>query len=185
MPREIRYAVRLSAEDVRWVPTQVELADIYEQHLPSIWRYVRARVPDHADAEDAASEVFERAARGWHRYDPAKGSVAAWLAGIAHHVVADWWRQRHVEEPVPDPPATTDDAAAAEDDIASRVDAAVIRRHLHILTNREREALALRYGARLSNAEVGDVLGISDAGARMLLHRAVEKLRGVIRDTRD
>jgi len=162
------------------VPTQPDLAGVYQQHLPSIWRYVRARVPDHADAEDAASEVFARAARGWHRYDPSKGTVGAWLAGIAHHVVADWWRQRHVEEPVAEPPTTSADSTAF-DDIAGRVDAAVIRRHLHILTDRERDALALRYGAGLTSAEVGDVLGISDAGARMLLHRAVEKLRGVIR----
>lgn len=158
---------------------QPELATVYEQHLPSVWRYVRARVPDHADAEDATSEVFARAARGWHRYDPSKGTVGAWLAGIAHHVVADWWRQRAVEEPVPDPP-TPPVPPTATDDVADRVDAAAIRLHLGILTDRERDALALRYGASLSSAEVGGVLGISDAGARMLLHRAVGKLREVI-----
>lgn len=146
--------------------------EVYEQHVASVWRYVRSRVPDHADAEDATSEVFERAARGWHRYDPVKGSVGAWLAGIAHHVVADWWRQRKTE--LPAEPVVQDDVAER---VEERVDAAEVRKHLHLLTDRERDALALRFGADLSSAEVGGVLGISDAGARMLIHRAVAKLR--------
>lgn len=158
----------------------MDLASVYEQHLPSIWRYVRARVPDHADAEDAASEVFARAARGWHRYDDSKGSVGAWLAGIAHHVVADWWRHRSTEEPTADPPDVQPTNASEETDIDARVDAAAVRQHLHLLTDRERDALALRYGAGLTSQEVGDVLGISDAGARMLVQRAVHKLREVM-----
>jgi RNA polymerase sigma factor (sigma-70 family) len=161
------------------VPQPSPLAEVYEQHLASVWRYVRARVPDHADAEDATSEVFARAARGWHRYDPAKGAVGAWLAGIAHHVVADWWRQRSAEVPADEAAATPiqEDAAELVDE---RVDAAEVRKHLHLLTDRERDALALRFGADLSSTEVGDVLGISDAGARMLIHRAVAKLRGAM-----
>lgn len=159
------------------------LASVYEQHVASVWRYVRARVPDHADAEDATSEVFARAARGWHRYDSAKGSAGAWLAGIAHHVVADWWRQRAGEHPA-DESGHNETAAPQEDQpeqvAEARVDAEEVRRHLHVLTNRERDALALRFGADLSSAEVGEVLGISDAGARMLVHRAVAKLREVM-----
>lgn len=158
-------------------------AEVYEQHLASVWRYVRARVPDHADAEDATSEVFARAARGWHRYDPSKGAVGAWLVGIAHHVVADWWRHRGAEVPVdeagsPDTPAPQEHEP--EHIAESRVDAAEVRKHLHLLTDRERDALALRFGAELSSTEVGDILGISDAGARMLIHRAVAKLRGAM-----
>jgi len=163
------------------------LAAIYEQHVSSVWRYARARVPDHADAEDVTSEVFARAARAWDRYDPARGSVGAWLAGIAHHVVADWWRGRGPELPV-------DDVAMAGSDMAAdpagspermaevRAGAAEVRRHLDMLTDREREALALRFGAGLTSAEVGEVLGVSDAGARMLVYRAVGKLRAVMAD---
>lgn len=157
------------------------LAGVYEQHLASVWRYVRARVPDHADAEDATSEVFARAARGWHRYDASKGSVGAWLAGIAHHVVADWWRGRAMEEPVADPPSPAPNADPNEA-VDARIDAARVHEHLGALTDRERDALALRFAAGLDSTEVGAVLGISDAGARMLVYRAVNKLRAVMSD---
>jgi len=152
---------------------------VYRQHLAPVWRYVRARVPDASEAEDMTSEVFLRAARAWPTYDPGRGAVLPWLVGIARHVVADWWRRR---PPVPtDPealgPGPTGDAEA---EALRRLDAAEFRRHLAVLTDRERDAVALRFGAGLPAAEIGDLLGISDAGARMLVHRAVTKLRGEV-----
>ena len=156
-----------------------DFGQLYEQHLAPVWRYVRARVPDHAEAEDLTSEVFARAVRGWARYDTTKGTVGAWLAGIAHHVVADWWRRRGRETPVEDmePFAGGGDPADVAHEVRDE-----LRRHAHLLTEREAEALALRFAAGLSAAEVGSVLGISDAGARMLVHRAVTKLREVMSD---
>lgn len=161
-----------------------ELAVIYEEHRASLWRYVRARVPDHADAEDVTSEVFARAARGWSRYDPSRGTVGAWLVGIAHHVVADWWRVRAPEIPTGDVAQTADRSTGidASDAVDARLDADNVRAHLSVLTDRERDAIALRFAAGLSSSEVGAVLGISDAGARMLVYRAVGKLRAVMGD---
>lgn len=157
-----------------------DFGQLYQQHLAPVWRYVRARVPDHTEAEDLTSEVFARAVRGWGRYDSTKGSVGAWLVGIAHHVVADWWRRRGRETPVEDmgPFARGGgDPADASHEIRDE-----LRRHAHLLSEREAEALALRFAAGLSAAEVGSVLGVSDAGARMLVHRAVTKLREVMSD---
>jgi RNA polymerase sigma-70 factor (ECF subfamily) len=158
------------------------LAAIYEQNVASVWRYARARVPDHADAEDVTSEVFARAARAWDRYDPSRGSVAAWLAGIAHHVVADWWRGRAPELPVAHMVDRADAGPSPEGVVEAKDDAAGLHRALDAagLTEREREAVALRFGAGLSSGEVGSVLGVSDAGARMLVYRAVGKLRAVV-----
>ena len=147
---------------------------VYRQHVASVWRYVRARVPDQAEAEDMTSEVFLRAARAWPTYDASKGAVGAWLVGIARHVVADWWRRR------PAVPVAEVDAGVggdAEAEALRRLRAEDLRRHFAVLTDRERDAVALRFGAGLRSAEVGAQLGISDAGARMLVHRAVAKLR--------
>lgn len=150
---------------------------VYRQHLAPVWRYVRARVPDGGEAEDMTSEVFLRAARAWPTYDPGRGSVLPWLVGIARHVVADWWRRRPAVPVADVDPGETGDAEA---EALRRLDAHEFRRHLAVLTDREREAVALRFGAGLPAADIGAVLGISDAGARMLVHRAIVKLRGEV-----
>lgn len=160
-----------------------DLRELYLQQMASVWRYVRSRVPSDAEAKDVTSEVFLRAVRSHARFDPARGSEGAWLAGIARHTVADWWRRRPAEVPVDnaDPSWQLVDAADGPEERAVRGDAAaLIRRSLGVLSDRERDAVALRFAAGLRPVEVGSVLGISEAAAKMLVHRAVAKLRAVI-----
>jgi RNA polymerase sigma-70 factor (ECF subfamily) len=156
-----------------------ELSDVYAQELAPVWRYVRARVPAHADAEDLTSEVFVRAVRSWHRYDARRASVRTWLLGIAHHVVTDWWR-RHGREVPSDRLELEGTAESAEDAAIGRAEVEELRSHLGRLTEKERDAVALRFGGGLRAAEAGAVLGVSEAALRMLVYRAVSKLREVM-----
>ncbi len=160
------------------MPTTLE--DLYREHAAPVWRYVRARLPGDADAEDVTSDVFLRAHRSLDRYDPGQGAPRAWLVGIARHAVADWWRKRGVEDPTAEPPAGADPGEDPGTAIERLEAAGELARHLAVLSPREQEAIALRFAAELPSAEVGDALGISPTAARMLVHRAVVKLRGVI-----
>ena len=157
----------------------VEVGALYRDHATRVWRYARARLPTDADAEDVTSEVFSRVMRSADRFDPDRGTEAAWIIGIARHAVADWWRRRRPEDPTEAPSdAPTDDEpgehAVAEDD------ARALHLHLRVLSEREREAVALRFGAELSSPEIGAAMGISPTAARMLVHRGVTKLREVM-----
>ncbi|WP_436794434.1 RNA polymerase sigma factor [Actinospongicola halichondriae] len=160
----------------------VEVGALYRDHAPQVWRYARTRLPTDADAEDVTSEVFTRAMGSLHRFDPAKGTEAAWVLGIARNVTADFWRRRKPEDPTETPPETgpqvwsdvAADAAVRHDDARS------LLAHLTVLSDREREAVALRFGAELSSPEIGEAMDISPTAARMLVHRGVTKLREVI-----
>lgn len=152
---------------------------LYRDHAASVWRYARARLPTDADAEDVTSDVFSRALRSARTFDPQHGSSAAWVMGIARHATADWWRRRGPEAPVAQPPDTAHDEGP--DTVVARTAATdEVRRLLDHLSEREREVVALRFASELSSAQIGDALGISPTAARMLLHRAVTKLRGVV-----
>lgn len=152
---------------------------LYREHATAVWRYARARVPTDADAEDVTSEVFARAIRSAETYSPDRGTSGAWVIGIARNTVADFWRRRRPEDPtdaVPESGATGGTGADVDDHLG---DVDVLRRALARLSDREREAIALRFGAELSSADIGASLGISPTAARMLVHRAVTKLREV------
>lgn len=158
--------------------------DIYREHVTPVWRYVRLRVPSDSDAEDVTSQVFEKALRSWPSYDASRGPVGGWLVGIARHAVADWWRKHGRELPV-DELGDRFDRSADDDpegEALRRLGADDVRRRLGLLTAREREAVALRFGSELSSAEVAAVLGVSPSAARMLVHRAIGRLRVVIDD---
>jgi RNA polymerase sigma-70 factor (ECF subfamily) len=163
-----------------------EFREVYERWLPVIWRYVRTRIPEHYEAQDITSEIFTRAWRAWSRYDPAMGTARAWLLGIAHHVVADWWRSRRTEgwplghrlpealdsnvSPYPRP----DEVVLQEELLAQ------LQRALTTLSDREREAIALRFAGGLTSAEIGQILGLTEGAVKMMIYRAIMKLQGVM-----
>jgi RNA polymerase sigma-70 factor (ECF subfamily) len=158
-----------------------ELGVMYRDHAAAVWRYARSRLPTDADADDLTSDVFARALRSAARYDPTRGNPRMWLMGIARHAAADWYRRRAPEVPraeLPEPVAEEEPAA----DALRAEQRGDVRALLDHLSEREREAVGLRFGAELSAAEIGELLGTSATGARMLVHRAVTKLRGVVAD---
>lgn len=158
--------------------------DIYREHVTPVWRYVRLRVPSDSDAEDVTSQVFEKALTSWPTYDAARGTVGGWLVGIARHATADWWRRHGREIPVERIADRVEQSAEddPEADALRRLGADDVRRRLALLTSREREAVALRFGSELTSAEAAAVLGVSPSAARMLVHRAIERLREVMGD---
>lgn len=161
--------------------------DVYVETLPTVWRVVSARIPDPREAEDVTSDVFVRALQSWARYDPTLGTPSAWLCGIAHRAIADWWRSsRRSALDTPLAFASEGDldsrAVAPSDDQPERMairgeQLEALRRGLAALPERERDALALRFAGGLRSVEVGQILGLSAGATRMLLLRSLLKLR--------
>jgi RNA polymerase sigma-70 factor (ECF subfamily) len=157
-----------------------ELGVLYREHAAAVWRFTRSRLPTDADAEDVTSEVFARAMRSTHTFESSRGTPRAWLIGIARNTANDWWRKRRPEDPVEAPT----DIAADDDPLREALRSerlADLRLQLADLSDREREVLSLRFAAELTSPEIGELLGISPTAARMLIHRAITKLRGVLR----
>lgn len=153
-----------------------DFADVYAEQLDRVWRFVRARVPDHHEAHDITSDVFVRAWRSWDRFDPTRGAVEPWLFTIAHRTVTDWYRRRRCEPVGPGldraDPAIGPEDGALRDELLVQLGGA-----LETLTSRERDALALRFAARLKNAHIARVLGTTEGAAKMMVHRAIRRLR--------
>jgi RNA polymerase sigma-70 factor (ECF subfamily) len=148
---------------------------LYRSSRDDVYAYVAGLLRDRAAAEDATAAAFERAYRKRGRWDPRRGSRRAWLFGIARNAALDELRRRGrqatlIVEPTDE---TADTSAGAE--VALR--RAVLRSALEALTSRERELVALKFFAGLDNAEIAEILGISESNAGTRLHRSMEKLR--------
>ncbi len=60
-----------------------------EPLIRRVYAYLAYRIGDGPDAEDVASETFERALRYRDSYRPSKGQPIGWLIGIPRHCIAD------------------------------------------------------------------------------------------------
>lgn len=149
---------------------------LYRASRDDVYAYVAGLLRDRAAAEEVTAAAFERAYRKRKRFDPARGSARAWLFGIARNAALDELRRRRRHAALAADPR--DAEATAVDDAADHALArTTVRAALERLAPRERELVALKFHAGLSNAEIASVLGVSETNAGTLLHRTMTKLR--------
>jgi len=155
---------------------------IYDHYFTPVYRYVRYRVQDANAAEDITSEVFERALRHITSYRPERGEFALWLLAIARNAVRDHLRsmRRHRWLPIdlyarvaskePQP-----DAVSAENEAWRQVEKA-----LRELSDRERDLVALAFGATLSHRQIAAIMDLSESNVGVMLHRTVKRMRAIV-----
>jgi RNA polymerase sigma-70 factor, ECF subfamily len=152
---------------------------LYRSSRDDVYAYVATLLRDDAAAEDVTALAFERAYRRRRSFDRARGNERAWLFGIARNAALDELRRRrrHARLAVdPEDPASTR-AFADEDPTDCALRRTALRAGLDGLAPRERELVALKFHAGLTNAEIARVLGVSESNAGTLLHRTMAKLR--------
>ncbi len=151
---------------------------LYRDARDDVFAYAATLLHDRAAAEDITAQAFERAYRRRSRFDARRGSPRAWLFGIVRNAALDELRKRKraatAQMPQPNPEPAPDEAA----ELAAERDA--VRAALQRLAPRDREVIALKYHAELSNTELAAVLGVSPTNAGTLLHRAMTKLREAV-----
>ena len=152
-----------------------DFAEVAHEHLDAVHRYVSQLVRDRDAAEDLTAAAFERALRRWDRYDPARGRPEVWLCGIARNLVLDHWRRerrlRRLQETLGQRAAAV---AAPADNSAGLTGLAGA---LGVLSDAEREVIALRVLLDMSCDEAAAVMGTSATSCSTALHRALSKLR--------
>ena len=143
-----------------------------ERLTQSVYAYVAYRIGAGPDAEDATSEVFARALRyRKSTYDGSKGTPIAWLLGIARRVLAE--RATDDRLTVAEVPGHRR-AGQARGRLGEPADDAGA---VATLGERDRELVALRYGADLTAAQIGELLDLSPNAVEVALHRALRRLR--------
>jgi RNA polymerase sigma-70 factor, ECF subfamily len=158
---------------------------LYAEHAQPLYAFLSYRTGDRVLAEDLLADTFERALRARRRYDPRRGGEKTWLYAIALNCLRDHMRRRGSE-------ATALARVAADTDSGSSGgieqigDRDLIGRCLELLSEEEREAIALRFGADLTVPQIAKLTGERLTTVEGRVYRALRKLRDSIErpDTR-
>jgi RNA polymerase sigma-70 factor, ECF subfamily len=150
--------------------------EMYRSHLAGLFAFLVYRTGDRALAEDLAAETFARALGNRRRFDRRKASEKTWLYAIALNALRDHARRadaevRALERAEPLRPAFVDTAVL---DVERRDG---LERAMVVLSNDEREAIALRFGAELTIPEIAAVTGEEQTTVGGRVYRALRKLR--------
>jgi RNA polymerase sigma-70 factor, ECF subfamily len=149
-----------------------------EPLIRRVYSYAAYRLGDGPDAEDATSEVFERALRYRQSYDESRGLPEQWLIGIARRCVDDALAARRVA-----PAQQPDDLTPAPGDVESdTVRRLAVAAAIVTLDDRARDLLALRYGADLTARQIGELLELKTNAVEVALHRTLQRLKQQLED---
>jgi len=150
---------------------------LYDRFFEPVNRYLRYRVDSTWDADDLTTLVFMKALENFHQYR-GDGPFAAWIFRIAHNVYVDYIRG-HREYATHDVmlEIAAGSAGGPEEQVLQGEELKKLRRLLRDLPADYRDVVALRYAADLRFAQIGEVLGKTEAAVRMLHHRALKQLR--------
>ena len=158
------------------VPVEaVDWDAVYREEMPRVFNYFRYRGFERATAEDLTSATFEKAWRARDRYRRDRAAVSTWLLAIARNAATDHLRRSRaavplVETDVPD--ERTPEQAALQGEHLRR-----LRELLSELPGRERELLALKYGAEATNRAIATITGLGESNVGTILHRTIGTLR--------
>jgi RNA polymerase sigma-70 factor (ECF subfamily) len=156
--------------------SEADFAELYRIELPRVYNFFRYRVGDGALAEDLTSETFEKAWRNRHKYKHDLAAFSTWLFTIARRVAIDHYRKQRSHVSL-DELVHLSAEENTEDLAQQRADFVRLSFLLAQLEDRDRELVALKYGAGLTNRTIASLTGLTESNVGVILHRALHSLR--------
>jgi RNA polymerase sigma-70 factor, ECF subfamily len=153
--------------------------ELYERYVTRIYNYIYYRTGNHHDAEDVTARVFQRALQHIPNYVNRGLPFSAWLYRIAHNLVVNWHRDKGRRKVVPldDLPLGSLRTDAPERITESREERDLLLASIHALPDDRQQLIVLKFVERLSNAEIGAIMGRSEGAVKSLYHRTLLALR--------
>jgi len=157
---------------------------LYHRRQPALYRFALQMSGSAPVAEDIVQEVFLALLREECGYDPERGSLVAYLFGIARKLLLRQFERRRLDVPVDTGGAEEGrftepvDASDPLADLAARERVEALRRAVSSLPRRYREVVVLCDLEEVDYAETAAALRCPIGTVRSRLHRAREERHG-------
>ena len=153
---------------------------LYDMHIDRVYRNIYYRVGNEADAEDLTQQVFLKAWQAIGKYRRMASPFVAWLMTISHNLVIDFYRTRK-DRAYLEAEILADDSAPSPERVAeASMEQQRLRRAILQLGGDEQQVVMLRLIEGFEFAEIASLMKKTEGNIRVILHRALVKLRNVL-----
>lgn len=145
---------------------------------PELRAFAMRRLHSRAYAEDLVQETMLRAWRSADRFDPARGTMRAWLYSILRNLLVDFARAQAVR-PRTQPFVSE---VTAPDEVEAMLGSLTLAAAMRRLSAEHRQVIHHCLVRQRPHAEVADLLGVRVGTVRSRLFYAREALRRALQD---
>jgi RNA polymerase sigma-70 factor (ECF subfamily) len=161
-------------------------APLYDEYFLPIFKYAIKRVNDENMASEITSEIFAKALFKLKQFKFKGFPFSSWLFQIARNEIIDFYRKnnsskylRVSEKELNYLVDSSDEDILTNENKEFRI--SQILTGLKDLIDEEIELIELRYFEDRSFKEIGEILNITDTNARVKTHRAITKLKVLLK----
>ena len=153
---------------------------LFERYAPTLLRVARRHLPGEDDAKEVVQQTLFQLHAARRDFDTSR-RFRPWLLTILMNLVRQYYRRRKRRpevdlEHAPEP----QDSTATDAPLQSAQSASLVRNAMQELPSGQRDVLVLHWLEERPYAEVGEILGLSEAAVRVRAHRAYGKLREIL-----
>ena len=158
----------------------IAFEEIFDAHYKRVFNFCAYRINNHHDTEDLVSIVFEKVITKYKTYRPQFGTLEAWIITIAKNVVNDYFRKKKIKAYIQldfsnEIPASSTEQP--EEILINRENKIALMGALNVLSEKERNIVAMKYAAKLKNVDIASIMSISEANVGIILYRSLKKMR--------
>jgi len=153
---------------------------LYDVHVDRVYRHIYYRVGNQADAEDLTQQVFLKAWEAIRRYKRTDSRFISWLLTISHNLVIDFYRTRKDRAYIEAEVLASDDTSGPERAAEASFAQQRLRRAILQLRSDEQQVVIMRFMEGFEYAEIASEMNKREGNIRVILHRALLKLRAIL-----
>ncbi|HPD55240.1 MAG TPA: RNA polymerase sigma factor [Candidatus Paceibacterota bacterium] len=155
--------------------------EIYELFVERIYRYIYLKTNNKEEAEDLTQQVFTKAWEALPQFKFYKNPFSSWLYSIARNLIIDFYRKKK-----PDFSLDGENALDVVDNLdlveqfAIQEEVQRVLEFINQLPSEQKELLLLRFVDDLSYDEIAAIMNKSPLTLRVIQHRALKRLKGIM-----
>ncbi len=160
------------------ISSDEDFADLYQAHLSAVFNYCVFRLGDPQLAEEITAQTFEKAWLHRSSYNPNLSSFVTWIFTIARNLISDTQRrQARMPTHLRLDDLLADCSPPLEEKILNDERLMELQMIIMNLDQEERELIAFKFGAGLTNRKIAGILHKSETSVGTALYRIMRKLR--------
>lgn len=154
--------------------------ELFSKYRNKVFGYIFNRIHNYAEAEDLTSDVFAKVVAHIDDYDPTKASHSTWIFVITRNTLIEHFRKQRITEDIDELQIPVSDEPI--DDVIMAEQQELLAKALGELPEKMRDIIVARYYHGFRFAKIAEIMGMTEANARVTHGRALAKLREIIEE---